>query len=132
MNELFAKVKEVEAEISAEVGGVVLFGLFKPAETPRWDVLVSADWAGAEDASAIYYVAGKLQKRLEPQQLIQLSKVVPLPPSEEFVQSVLKEAHVDHGGVEFYHRVFNRLLFDEVYIITANPENKPHAPLPPR
>jgi hypothetical protein len=130
VNRLFEKVKEVEAKISCEVGGVVLFGLFKPADTPYWDVLVSADWAGPERAPAIYYVAGKLQAMLEPEQLIQLSKVVPLLPSEEFVQSVLKDVRVDHGGVEFYHRVFNRLLFDEVYIITANPDNKPHAPLP--
>jgi hypothetical protein len=120
VNMLFEKIKEVEAKISRGVGGIVLFGLFKPADTPYWDVLVSADWAGPERASAIYYVAGKLQEMLEPEQLIQLSKVVPLPPSEEF----------DHGGVEFYHRVFNRLLFDEVYIVTANPDNKPHAPLP--
>lgn len=130
MNLLFEKTKEVEAEISSEVGGVVLFGLFKPAETPDWDVLVSADWAGPERAPAIYYVAGKLQAMLEPEQLIQLSKVVPLPPSEEFVQSVLKAVRVDHGGVEFYHRVFNRLLFDEVFIVTANLDNKPHASLP--
>jgi hypothetical protein len=130
MNMLFEKAKEVETEIANEVGGVVLFGLFRPFETPYWDVVVSADWAEPVHTRAIIYVARKLQERWEPEQLVQLSRVEALPPSEEFVQSVLKDVRVDHGGVEFYHRVFNRLLFDEVFIVTANPDNKPHASLP--
>ena len=43
-NEFFEKIKRIGSEIDAEVGGVVLFGVFKPAETPRWDVIISADW----------------------------------------------------------------------------------------
>jgi hypothetical protein len=130
MNMLFEKAKEAETEIAHEVGGVVLFGLFRPFESPYWDVVVSADWAEPEPTQAIIYVARKLQERWEPEQLVRLSRVEALSPSEEFVQSVLKDVRVDHGGVEFYHRVFNRVLFDEVFIVTANPDNKPHAPLP--
>ena len=130
MSMLFEIAKEVEAEIADEVGGIVLFGLFRPFESPDWHVVVSAEWAEPEHMRAIIYVARKLQERLDPKRPVHVSRVVALAPSEEFVQSVLKEVRVDHGGVEFYHRVFNKLLFDEVFIITANPDNKPHAPLP--
>ena len=131
MNALFDKIKEIDREISNEVGGLVLFGLFKPEETPqRWDVVVSADWAGPEKMPALAYVAGKLQQRLSREQLLTLSRVVPLAPSEEFVQSVLRTIRVDHDGLEIYYRPFNGILMREAFIVTANPDSKPHAPLP--
>ncbi len=133
MNALFEKMTEVESEISQEVGGIVLFGLFKPADAPqRWDVVVSADWVGPETTPAVAYVARKLQSRLDSEQLVSLSRVVALPPSEEFVQSVLRSVRVDHEGREVHGALFNGILMREAYIVTANPDNKPHSELPPQ
>src|SRR5205823_4375841 len=67
-NALFEKIKEIEREISDEVGGLVLFGLFKPEETPYWDVVVSADWVDPQSSPAIAYVVGKLQQWLSREQ----------------------------------------------------------------
>src|SRR5947209_19865439 len=111
MNELFEKIKEIEREISGEVGGLILFGLFEPEETPYWDVVVSADWVDPQSSPAIRYVVGKLQQRLSREQILTLSKVVPLSPSEEFVQAVLRKVRVDHGNLELEHRIFNGLDF---------------------
>ena len=35
MNEFFEKIKSIGKEIDTEVGGVVLFGVFKPAVAPQ-------------------------------------------------------------------------------------------------
>src|SRR2546425_1730576 len=108
MNEFFEKIKGIGKEIDTEVGGVVLFGVFKPADAPQlWDVIVSADWVGEDNGPAIYYVAHKLQERLTVDELVSLSRVEALPPSNDFVRSVLGGVRVTDEGARFEYRGFN-------------------------
>jgi hypothetical protein len=130
MNEFFEKIKSVGSEIDAEVGGVVLFGVFKPAETPRWDVIVSADWVDEDGIPAIYYVAHKLQDRLDVEAMVSISRVEALPPSNDFVKRVLDAVRVADEGTYFEYRAFNGILMSEAYIAIANPDSHSHAPLP--
>jgi len=131
MNEFFEKIKSIGKEIDTEVGGVVLFGVFKPAVAPqRWDVIVSADWVDEDGTPAIYYVAHKLQERLTVDELVSLSRVEALPPSTDFVRSVLDAAHVTGEGVKVEYRAFHGILMAEAYIAIANPDSRSHAPLP--
>ena len=130
MNEFFEKLKCVGREIEAEVGGVVLFGAFKPAERPRWDVVISADWVGEDNIPAIYYVVPKLQERLDVEEMVSISHVEPLPPSNDFVKRVLDSVHVTDAGAYLEYRAFNGILMSEAYIAIANPDSHSHAPLP--
>ena len=131
MNEFFEKIKSIGKEIDTEVGGVVLFGVFKPADAPqRWDVIVSADWVGEDNTPAIYYVGRKLQERLDVEELVSLSRVEALPPSTDFVRSVLGAVRVTDEGARFEYRGFNGILMADAYIAIANPDSRSHAPLP--
>jgi hypothetical protein len=131
MNEFFEKIKSIGSEIDAEVGGVALFGVFKPAETPqRWDVIVSADWVGEDNTPAIYYVGRRLQERLDVEELVSLSRIEALPPSNDFVRSVLDAVRVTDEGAYFEYRAFNGILMTQAYIAIANPDSHSHTSLP--
>jgi hypothetical protein len=131
MNEFFKKISSIARDIDTEVGGVVLFGVFKPSETPqRWDVIVSADWVTESTAPAIFYVAGKLQGRLDEEELVSISRIVALPPSSDFVRSVLDRIRVSDEGTELQYCVFNGIPMNEAFIAIANPDSHSHAPLP--
>ena len=131
MNGFFEKIKSIGREIEAEVGGVALFGVFKPAERPQlWDVIVSADWVDEDGTPAIYYVGRKLQERLDETDLVSLSRVEALSPSTDFVRSVLDAVHVTGEGVKVEYRAFHGILMAEAYIAIANPDSRSHAPLP--
>ena len=130
MNELFEKIKSIGNEIDAEVGGVVLFGVFKRAETPGWDVIISADWVGEDNIPAIYYVVPKFQERLDVEEMVSISRIEPLPPSNDFVRAVLNAVRVTDEGAYFEYRAFNGILMSEAYIALANPDSQSHAPLP--
>jgi hypothetical protein len=130
VNQFFEKIKSIGNEIDTEVGGVVLFGVFKPAETPGWDVIVSADWVGENNIPAIYYVVPKFQERLDVEEMVSISRFEPLPPSNDFVRAVLNAVRVTDEGAYFEYRAFNGTLMSEAYIGIANPDSHSHAPLP--
>jgi hypothetical protein len=132
VNEFFEKLRVVEREIEAEVGGVVLFGAFKPMENlQRWDLIISADWVEEDNnIPAIYYMAHKLQDRLDVEELVSISRVEPLHPSSDFVMSVLKAIRATGEGAECYNCMFNGILMAEAHILAANPGSHPHASLP--
>jgi len=131
MDEFFDKIKSIGSEIEEEVGGLVLFGVFKTADTPhRWDVLVSADWVGEDNAPAIYYIGHKLQDRLSVEELVSISRIEALPPSSDFVRSVLRTVRVTGGGEYLEYRVYNGISILEAYVAAANPDAHSHSPLP--
>src|SRR6266852_7070337 len=131
MNAFFEKIKSIGREIEAEVGGVVLFGVFKPADAPQlWDVIVSADWVAEDNGPAIYYVGRRLQERLDEAELVAISRIEALPPSTAFVRSVLDAVHVTGEGAKVEYRAFHGILMAEAYIAIANPDSRSHASLP--
>jgi hypothetical protein len=129
--ELLEKFQAVSDELREETGGVVLFGLFEPDEAPgQWDLLVAADWISPEVADAVAYVAGKIQQRLTPDELMLLAGVVPLRSFDPFVRQLLEAFRVQALGL-FENCTFNGIHIARAWIFTADPSSHSDFQPPP-
>jgi hypothetical protein len=125
MNEPIEKFKAIEKEIADQRGGLVLFGLFKREDSPgKWDVVISAPWVGKSRREALDYVIGVMRSQLSPEEMISLSRIVVLKPSEEFVKEVNSIVRVEHGRAELRDVVLNGMAMTHAYIITSRPEDR--------
>jgi hypothetical protein len=103
-------------------GGVALFALVEREELPgRWDLVISASWVGESRRSAIEYVVAKLRTSLDPAEFVSISRIVPLRPTEEFVQALYQTVHVEHGLVELHNQLVNSIQMTRAYVITSQP-----------
>lgn len=117
MAELFAAI---EREISQEKGPFTLFGLFQREDSVNyWDLVVSAQWIGTDERPALDYIVAKLNKYLSEADLLKLSRIVILDPSEPFVQTITSIVQVEHGRIEFKNNIFNGIPMQEAIIFTA-------------
>ena len=54
--ELVERFARLETQIAQEKGDFALFALFMREEVPdRWDLMVSASWAGGDDSATVDY-----------------------------------------------------------------------------
>jgi len=115
------KFISLEKEMADEKGGFVLFGLFLREEAPnRWDVVISAPWFGENKNEPLNFIVQKFTSKLEEQELIMLSRIVLLDPSEEFVKEVVDSVDsVEHGNLELVNYVFYGMDMKRAHIITS-------------
>src|SRR5438445_9370265 len=79
--ELTEKFAELESRIAEEKGPFALFALFMREDAPdRWDLIVSAPWAGEDKRSVVDYFVGQIKSRLGEQGLTSLSRIVVIDP----------------------------------------------------
>jgi hypothetical protein len=120
MRELADKFAALEREIAEQRGDFTLFALFlrEDAEN-KWDVIVSAPWFGGDERNVLDYLVQKIQSRLRPDELVTLSRIVPIEPNNEAVKAVNKSINVEHGMVEVLDSDFFGLQIKHAYIITS-------------
>ena len=61
----------------------------------------------------------KIQEKLTTEELLILSRVVVLQPTEQFVQDVTDDIQVEHGKTELSYRDFNGVQMKHAYIVTS-------------
>ena len=119
MNELTAKIRDVEREIAEHKGPLNLFGFFEREDVyDRWDVVLAAPWA-KDDEPTVRYVIDVLKKHLEPSEMVRLSRIVVLEPTEDPVKSLTEAYEVEHGQVRLTDPEEFNLPVRRGYIITA-------------
>jgi hypothetical protein len=124
--ELIDKFTELESHIAEEKGPFVLFALFMREDAPgRWDLMVSAPWAGDDRESVVEYFVSQIKSRLGVQSLISLSRIVVIDPQEAGVQTFNRAIQVEHGRVELRDTNIFGQDVKHAYIITSQ---RPHAP----
>jgi hypothetical protein len=98
MNELIEKFVSIQQEAVQEKGPVTLFALImrKPFP-PLWDVVVAAPWITYSDTLMPGYIVDKMYQRLQKNELLQVSHVVWLEPTEPFVQEFLRSFQFSKG-----------------------------------
>ena len=85
------KMRQVEQALAHKHGPFTVFALLEREDkVGRWDVVVSAPWLGTA-MKDIRLVAKQVTTLLSPQEVVQVSRIVPLPPESEFVQLLLRE-----------------------------------------
>ena len=126
VTELIEKFAELESQISAERGDFALFALFMREDAPdRWDLIVSAPWAGRDKSSTVSYFVSQIKSRLGEQGLLSLSRIVVVDPEDAAVQAFNGAFQIEHGRVEVKDSSFFGLPVKHAYIITSQ---RPQAP----
>ncbi len=110
----------IEREIAEEKGGFALFALFLREDSPnKWDVVVSAPWFGNDEKGVLDYFVKRIQSHLEPQELLNLSRIILVEPDNPGVKAVNKAVNIEHGRSEVVDTNFFGLDIKHGYIITS-------------
>jgi len=120
------KFRRVMKDVSAERGEFVLFGLFLREEAPdKWDLVISAPWLEADKLKALREFVEKATAIVGSQELLTLSRIVPLNPDDPNLDALLQAVQVDNGPVELWHPDFFGLDIKHAYILRAKRPGKP-------
>lgn len=131
MKKLVEKLAKLEQEIAQEKKEpFFLFALFlREDAADYWDLLVSAAWAEKDEYGAIKYVAGKIKKRLRPEEILKLSRIVIIQRKNhywrELKEAIQKAVHVEDGMVEIKNSNFFGLDIKHAYVIASQYNNGP-------
>src|SRR5437868_4931443 len=94
--ELPARFKKLESDVSAAKGEFALFALFLREDLPdRWDLMISAPWASADQDGALDYLISRIKSDLGPTDLTQLSRIVFIDPNDIAVQNLNRALNVE-------------------------------------
>ena len=125
-SELTNKFAELESHIAEEKGAFALFALFMREDAPdRWDLIVSAPWAGGDKQRVVDYLIGQIKSRLGEEGLPSLARIVVIDPQDAAVQALNRAVQIEHGSVEVRDSTFFGLPVKHAYIITSK---RPPAP----
>lgn len=124
MEKIIEKIKEAEREMAQEKGNFTLFALLhrEEADPDRWDLVVSAPWIQGVQLDTLRYIAGKLKSRLEDDEMVTLSMIVPLESSHQLVVELNKLFQMKQGDLEQSDFKLAGLELDHAHIITSNAE----------
>jgi hypothetical protein len=120
MKKFVEKLVHLEREMAAEKGDFTLFALFLLEDAPNvWDLVVAAPWVDKDKQKALRYVGKRLQARLQPRELMLLSRIVLLEGDTPGLEEVLQASQVKHGLRELRDQEFFGLQIKRAYIITS-------------
>ena len=119
--DLATELLSVEETLSRHWGGFVLFALLMREDSPdKWDLVVSAAWAGRYDRREIIErIANALRTRAPRIDLAAISRIVILDPSDPFVKTVTRNVKVEHGRFECQLCWFNGFFIRHGLIVTS-------------
>jgi len=111
-------------DIAKKVGEFSLFGLFLREENPsKFDLVASAPWLDAQKKESIQFIARALRSRLEPDELLSLSRIVLVEKGNRGLEAIRKAIAVRHGLAEVGNCVFFGVPIKHAYIITSQKES---------
>ena len=120
MKALVRKFIALEKKISDERGRFALFALFLRGDVrDKWDLVVAAEWFGADEKKTLDYLARRIRSHLKPQELLILSRIVLANPSDPAVKAIQNTLEIEHGSVEVRNSDFFGLRIKHAYIITS-------------
>ena len=121
-NETLEKLASLERELSDEKGDFSLFGLFlreDAQDEDKWDILVAAPWLDADKKEGLAYLAKEIQERLEPDELLSISRIVVLERGNPTLEAIHKAVKVKHGKVEVKDSNFFGIQITQACISTS-------------
>ena len=120
VRQLTEKFTLLESQIAKERGDFTLFALFMREDVPdRWDLIISAPWVGEDKRGAVDYLIDQIKSRLGKEDLIWLSRIVPVDPEDVEVRDFNRSIQVEHGNVEVNDSNFFGLAIKRAHIITS-------------
>ena len=96
--EMVAKIQKLELEVEQEKGRFSLFGLvLRAGSEQRWDLVAAADWVGSSRQAALRYLSERVSHVLNSDELLKISRIVPMDARDDFVEEMHKLIVVKHG-----------------------------------
>jgi len=117
------KLKKIIRQVETDMGGIVLFMLWKDApEIDKWAVVISAAWVNTmSQHSALDYWIKILQKNLDQQELFSISRISFLRTDDVFVQMMVNNLHISGGSVRFTRSQVGNYFINDAIIFEAKP-----------
>jgi len=120
MISLVDKFITVEKTISDEKSSFTLFALFLREEAEdKWDLVLSANWFEDDKKKTLDYIVKQIKNELEPQDMVEISRIILLEPSHPLVQTVNSVIRTEHGKAEFVDCRFSNIFVKHAFIITS-------------
>jgi len=121
MKTIIEKFISIEKELAEEKGSFVLFALFEREDAllDKQDVVISASWLGKNKKKPLRLIVDKINSKLTSEELINLSMVVLLEPTDNLVKDVNDFIHIEHGKAELVDCTFNGISIKHACIITS-------------
>jgi hypothetical protein len=117
------KLASLEKDISAEKGEFSLFGLFlreDAKDEDKWDILVAAPWLDADEKQGLEYLVKEIQKRLESDELLSISRVVILEKDNPILKAINKSVKAKHIEFEVEDSNFSGIQITHAFISTSS------------
>jgi len=120
MKQIIEKLISLEREISSQRGALALFCVFEREESPSlWDLVIAAPWVHRDHRKALDYVVKKIKKHLTVDEILKISRVVLLKPSDAIVRTLNGAIQIEHGHTQLANCVFDGLHVKDAHIITS-------------
>jgi len=120
MNEFARYMASIEADLSQERGPFVLFALVRREDLPdRWDLLLSAPWIGKNKEGVVGDLVSRISSKWGSQELINLSRIVVVDPSEPAVVEFNKSFPAEHNWIDLRDSVVFGLPAEQTIVITS-------------
>ena len=127
MKELIDKLVRIEKDISSDKGPFLLFALFLREDAQDlWDLLIAADWVEENKAESLKYLSTHLSKYLKPDELIRLSRILPIDSNNPGLKAIHKAIQIEHGNAEIKDSNFFGLQIRDAYLITSKRREAPN------
>lgn len=124
MKKLAEKLRNIEIELSKENGDFELFALFLREDAPdKWDLIISSDWARKDKKSALNTIVAKIQKILNAEEIVKLSRIIILNKDDAALNALHGAMHVEHSVAEISDSNFFGLAIKHAYLITSKRAN---------
>lgn len=121
MRDQIDKFISIEKEIAKERGSFSLFALFLREDAQnKWDVIVSAPWFTSDKKGILNYIGEKIRTYLKPQELLLLSRIILIEPTDDSIKAIHSAFRIEHGRVELANCNLFGLQIKQAYIITSN------------
>lgn len=120
------KLASLEKDVSTEKGEFSLFGLFlreDAKDEDKWDILVAAPWLDANEKQGLEYLAKEIQKRLEPDELLSISRIVILEKDNPILKAINKSVKAKHVEFEVEDSNFYGIQITHAFISTSSAVN---------
>ena len=113
-------IKEIEKEITVKYGKLNLFALLEREDLKdKWDVLISVAISLDKKNELLNDIINKFKSKLQPLELLQISRFIYLEPSHGFVLNINRVAQIENSEVEIKNSTFNNVQIGHAIIISS-------------